>query len=71
MPAGLGFMVHAIFGMMGFQSLLQVGALSVIFFVIVLSNLNICFIKYLLYLKKIIAVYLLYMFFDNDKTVYI
>ena len=29
MPAGLGFMVHAIFGMMGSQSLLYVGALSV------------------------------------------
>ena len=29
MPAGLGFIVQAILGMMGFQSLLQVGALSV------------------------------------------
>ena len=29
MPAGLGFMVRAIFGMMGSQSLLHVGALSV------------------------------------------
>ena len=29
MPACLGFMVHAIFGMMGSQSLLHVGALSV------------------------------------------
>ena len=29
MPAGLGFMVHAIFGMMGSQSLLHVGTLSV------------------------------------------
>ena len=30
MPAGLGFMVQAILGMMGSQSLLHVGALSVI-----------------------------------------
>ena len=29
MPAGLGFMVQAILGMMGSQSLLHVGALSV------------------------------------------
>ena len=28
MPAGLGFMVQAILGMMGSQSLLHVGALS-------------------------------------------
>ena len=31
MPAGLGFIVQAIFGMMGSQSLLHVGALSVRF----------------------------------------
>ena len=31
MPAGLGFMVQAILGMMGSQSLLHVGALSVRF----------------------------------------
>ena len=29
MPAGLGFIVQAILGMMGSQSLLHVGALSV------------------------------------------
>ena len=29
MPAGLGFMVQAIFGIMGSQSLLHLGALSV------------------------------------------
>ena len=29
MPAGLGFLVQAILGMMGSQSLLHVGALSV------------------------------------------
>ena len=34
MPAGLGFIVQVILGMKGFQSLLQVGALSVRFFVL-------------------------------------
>ena len=32
MPAGLGFIVQAILGMMGSQSLLHVGALSVRFY---------------------------------------
>ena len=45
MPAGLGFMVQVILGMMGSQSLLHVGALSVRLsegFLVVLSQAILC-----------------------------
>ena len=45
MPAGLGFIVQAILGMMGSQSLLHVGALSVRLSERFLVLMAVCFVR--------------------------